>query len=162
MRRLSLVYCLVLAALFVSKPVQATPLTNSRVLVRTRPGTGLDGKAIDFQGEAIQQIMRRGNHGWVNVKDDANAVGIWASASDLDLIKITGTYTSVGDTVRVTGVFHAACPEHGGDLDIHAERITLVDPGGTKPVRVQPAYALGAILALAAALGLARIAYRKK
>lgn len=114
--------------------------TDSRALVRTRPGTGLDGRVIVFEGEAIQDVMVRTTHGWVNVRDAANAIGIWASAKDLKKIKLTGGYGRQGDRVRVTGVFHAACPVHGGDLDIHADRLEIVERGWIQRERVSTAY----------------------
>lgn len=44
-------------------------------------------------------------------------------------ISFCGGYKGRGDTVRVTGVFHRACPEHGGDTDIHATTLLLVEKG---------------------------------
>jgi len=35
-----------------------------------------------------------------------------------------------GDTVEVTGVLHRACPQHGGDLDLHATRLEVLTTGG--------------------------------
>ncbi len=136
---------------------------NSRDLVRTAPGTGLDGQKVVFEGEAIQQVMfRRGNHGWVNVKDDANAVGIWAPSELLRKIELTGAYGRFGDRVRVAGVFHAACPEHGGDLDIHADQLEILSRGRENRERVSTGYFFGAVCALGLALGLTRIAKRKE
>jgi hypothetical protein len=35
----------------------------------------------------------------------------------------------MGDMIEVTGVVHRSCPQHGGDLDIHAEKIRKVQEG---------------------------------
>jgi hypothetical protein len=44
-------------------------------------------------------------------------------------IAYTGAYKSKGDWLEITGVFHRACPEHGGDLDIHAQGIRKINNG---------------------------------
>jgi hypothetical protein len=44
-------------------------------------------------------------------------------------ISLVGGYGKKGDNVRVEGVFHRACPEHGGDLDIHAGSVTVLSTG---------------------------------
>jgi len=31
--------------------------------------------------------------------------------------------------VQVSGIFNAACPEHGGDMDVHATEISVVREG---------------------------------
>ncbi len=69
----------------------------------------------------IGDVMPRGGNAWVNINDGNNALGIWMSASLAKEINYEGSYKSRGDTLEVTGIFHRACPEHGGDLDIHAQ-----------------------------------------
>ena len=88
-----------------------------------------DGKEIVYKGEAIVAVMKRGDYGWVNLSDGDNAIGIWCKSSHLEMIKYLGGYDSKGDTVEVTGIFNRACQEHGGDLDIHADTITVKKPG---------------------------------
>ncbi len=88
-----------------------------------------DNKKVIYRGEVIGDIMVRGGFAWVNVNDGVNAIGIWL---DKDLVKdiiYTGSYKSIGDTVEVKGVFHRACLEHGGDLDIHIEELRKINSG---------------------------------
>lgn len=88
-----------------------------------------DGKIVGYQGEAIGDIMTRGDYAWVNVNDGDNAIGIWVSAALAKKISLTGGYKSRGDKIEISGIFHRACLEHGGDLDIHAQSIGIIEPG---------------------------------
>jgi len=88
-----------------------------------------DGKPVTFTGEAIGDIMLRGEFAWVNINDGDNALGIWMSAALAKEINFTGSYKTRGDKVEVTGIFHRACSEHGGDLDIHAQSLRKLGDG---------------------------------
>jgi hypothetical protein len=105
-----------------------------------------DGKEVTISGEVIGDVMLRDDHGWVTVNDDAFSqesiheggdfagytnwsMSVWAPRAELEDIRILGGYKKKGDWVRVTGVFHRACEEHGGDTDIHAYKIEIIEPG---------------------------------
>ena len=88
-----------------------------------------DGKQVLYQGEAIGEIMPRGDYAWVNLFDGLSAIGIWMHREQGKEVLYLGSYKSKGDIIEVTGIFHRACPEHGGDLDIHAQAIGKVSPG---------------------------------
>ncbi|HUW69535.1 MAG TPA: hypothetical protein VMX33_04820 [bacterium] len=88
-----------------------------------------DGTRVIFQGEAIGQIMERGTMAWVNVADQSGAIGVWMSTETARSIRMLGSYSCRGDELRIMGTFHRACGEHGGDMDIHAEAIALVQAG---------------------------------
>jgi hypothetical protein len=88
-----------------------------------------EGQEIVYTGEVIGDIMNRGEYTWLNVSDGNNAIGIWVKSNDIADITIAGRYDAHGDTVRVTGIFNRACADHGGDFDIHAGRIELVEKG---------------------------------
>jgi hypothetical protein len=49
-----------------------------------------------------------------------------------------GNYKNEGDILEATGVFHRACPEHGGELDIHADSVNIVAAGFPVEERVYP------------------------
>ncbi len=111
----------------------------------------LDGREVEFAGEAIGESMRRGEHVWLNLLDAGGAIGIWASRADLPAIRYFGSAAARGDTLRVRGTFHRSCLEHGGDLDIHAAEIEVVARGELKPETLHPGrMALAAGLLLAA------------
>lgn len=88
-----------------------------------------DGKPVTYSGEAIGDVMLRGEFAWVNINDGNNAIGAWMSAALAKEINFTGTYKSQGDTLEITGIFHRACLEHGGDLDIHAQKLRKLAGG---------------------------------
>jgi len=97
-----------------------------------------EGKRVTYEGEVIGDIMRRGRYAWLNVRDQARAIGIWAEVSLLTQIAFTGHYKSRGDIISVTGIFHNSCLEHGGDLDIHAQTIRILSRGKEIPEVVSP------------------------
>lgn len=88
-----------------------------------------DGKLVTYAGEAIGDTMNRGKFTWVNINDGDNAIGVLMDSALAKEINITGGYKSRGDNVEVSGIFHSACIEHGGDLDIHAQAIRKVSSG---------------------------------
>lgn len=88
-----------------------------------------DGLEVIYSGEVIGDIMRRGDHTWINVSDGNNAVGIWVSNRDMQDIDTAGRYNMHGDQVKITGIFNRACAEHGGDFDIHANTIEVMQKG---------------------------------
>ena len=104
-----------------AEPVSSTELINN--------AKEFDTKAIVYEGEAIGDIMIRGEHAWVNLNDGQNAIGVWLDKSRAVEILYSGSYKFKGDWLEITGVFHRACLEHGGDLDIHALALRKIKPG---------------------------------
>ncbi len=88
-----------------------------------------DGKEVIYKGEVIGDIMMRKEFVWININDGVNAIGIWSKKDLAKGILYTGSYKSSGDIVEVRGVFHRACLEHGGDLDIHIEELSKISSG---------------------------------
>jgi hypothetical protein len=117
-------------------------------------GRDYDGKEILFEGEAIGEPMRRGEHAWVNVLDASGAMGAWMPAADLATFTHYGSYREKGDLVRLRGVFHRACPDHGGDMDIHVESVEPLERGGAVAHPVGRARLALVPLSLLAAAGL--------
>jgi len=100
-----------------------------------------DNSQVLYEGEVIGDIMTRGTYTWINVNDGANAIGIWLPASEAAKITYAGSYKYQGDIVRITGEFHRACALHGGDLDIHADKLEIIRPGfkNGKPLDISKA-----------------------
>lgn len=88
-----------------------------------------DGKLVSIQGEAIGDLMGRGDHVWLNVLEEGTAVGVWLTRDQARLVHNLGRYGREGDRVLVVGNFHRACGEHGGDLDIHAVSLRILRQG---------------------------------
>ncbi len=97
-----------------------------------------DGKTVVFEGEVIGDIMQRGDFLWLNVTDGDNALGVWAPFASARDVTIAGNHKATGDRIKITGIFHRSCPEHGGDLDIHAENIRMVLKGKLLAEKVDP------------------------
>lgn len=95
-----------------------------------------DGKTVIYSGEAIGDIMLRGEYAWINVNDGKNAIGIWVKKDFVKDIIYTGSYNANGDLVEISGVFNRACIFHGGDLDIHAYRLTKTSSGNLVSHRI--------------------------
>jgi hypothetical protein len=137
-----------------------------------RPGM-FDGMVVTFSGEAIGEAMVRGHWAWIHLNDDAymernieegaplgglnTGMPVWVPAVEAAEIGVYGDYRHEGDIVQVRGVFNSACPEHGGDMDIHAVHVDIVRAGrevedpvsGTKLTwAIVAALAAGALFAL--------------
>ncbi|MDP2911221.1 MAG: DNA-binding protein [Candidatus Omnitrophota bacterium] len=120
-----------------------------------------DGKVVIYKGEVIGDIMMRKEFVWINVNDGVNAIGIWSNKDLARDIVYTGNYKSRGDIVEVKGVFHRACLEHGGDLDIHIDELRKINSGMV--IRERPAAAkIKQAFVLLGMLGLALILRRLK
>ncbi len=117
---------LCLAFFVLPRPSFAQGLSSSELIQNAKQ---YDGKLVVYTGEVIGDVMPRGGNAWVNINDGNNALGIWMSASLAKEINYEGSYKSRGDSLEVTGIFHRACPEHGGDLDIHAQGLRKLATG---------------------------------
>lgn len=89
-----------------------------------------DGQTVVYEGEVVGDILYRGDYAWLAVSDGANTIGCYVTKAQAEQISFVGGYGKRGDTVRVEGVFHRACAEHGGDLDLHADTTTIITVGG--------------------------------
>lgn len=104
-----------------------------------------NGTEVTFTGEAIGEVMVRGDHAWIHLNDDAyelrnveegaklggynSGMAVWVPSSLVKQIDTYGDYKHEGSIVRITGTFNAACKEHGGDMDIHADSLAVLRPG---------------------------------
>lgn len=144
----------VLISLALLLPAAAAHTVSSTELIEN--AAKYDGQRVTYCGEAVGDILRRGSHAWVNLSDGANSIGVYLPYSQVRKIQHLGKYRVTGDTVILTGTFHRACAEHGGDLDIHASDIRIVKPGNFQkdPLTAKLAIAAGSlsVCALAAVI----------
>jgi hypothetical protein len=133
-----------------------------------------DGRTVTFRGEAVGDLMVRGEQAWLHLNDDAymwrnieegamlggynSGLGIWLPAALAREVRHLGDYGHEGDVLEVRGRFNAVCRLHGGDMDIHADLMTTVKVG--HPVHNPPnrrrAALAGLLLATAGILFLVR------
>lgn len=127
----------ILLFLFFILPITclAQPLSSAELINNSKV---YDGRIVSYEGEVIGDVMKRATGTWININDGENAVGIWGSLFLLKDIIYTGSYKSFGDKIEITGIFHRACPEHGGDLDIHAQSLRKINSGRLKQERLNP------------------------
>ena len=107
-------------------PVLCQSLSSNELIKNAKE---YDGKLVTYAGEVIGDVMLRGEFAWVNINDGDNALGVWMSASLAKEIEFVGNYKSRGDNLEIAGIFHRACLEHGGDLDIHAQSLRRLGNG---------------------------------
>ena len=116
-----------------------------------------NNKSVELTGEAIGDIMRRGNYAWLNVSQGGVALGLWGNKELFGPITHLGDYSQTGDSLRIIGEFHLACPEHGGDMDVHITALQVVEPGIKTEHPVQPLHVWFSVAGMAAAAILALI-----
>jgi opacity protein-like surface antigen len=133
------------AAIPPNKPDSTELINKMNVPGDVTKGLYWNGKGVTFHGEAIGEVMVRGDYAWIHLNDDAymiknveegaklggynSGIAIWLPAALTKQIDTYGDYQHEGAIVEVKGVFNAACKEHGGDLDIHATSLTPMVPG---------------------------------
>ena len=122
-----------------------------------------DGTTIVYSGEVVGDILYRGDYAWLAVSDGNNTIGVYATAEQAKQISFVGGYGMRGDVIRVEGVFHRACAEHGGDMDLHADSVSVVTVGAAAPVAFsRPVVILAIALPLPAAFLLFIVWKRRK
>ena len=150
-----------LALALTSAPAQAAAVLDPGRIVES--ASELDGRVVEFEGEAIGDILRSdAERVWVNILgDDGVAIGVWARTEDADAISVLGDYTHEGDRVHIEGVLQAACDRHGGDLDIHADTVDIRAAGTVIDHEADTGVGVAGVVLLALAGVLAR-AYRTR
>ncbi len=108
----------------------AQPISSTELINKARE---YDGKNLVYVGEVIGDVMARGDFAWVNMNDGENAIGIWLKKESAEQIQFAGSYHAKGDRLEISGIFNRGCIQHGGDMDIHAQTVRTISPGG--PVR---------------------------
>jgi hypothetical protein len=104
-----------------------------------------NGTTVTFTGEAIGEVMVRGDYAWIHLNDDAymeknveegaklggynSGMAVWIPTPLTKTVDTYGDYKHEGSIVTIVGTFNAACKQHGGDMDIHATALTLVSAG---------------------------------
>jgi hypothetical protein len=161
MRRIIIIVaCLLAAGAAGADEPSGIPAPGSTILVED--AGDWDGRIVGFVGEAIGEVMRRGTMAWIHLNDDAygfaeagaaatltganSGIAVWVDAADASLISVFGDFKHHGDLVEVTGTFNAACPLHGGDMDIHATSLRIVRTGYRTETLIRPSRMIAAAI----------------
>jgi hypothetical protein len=180
MRKRILLGVLVLIVLLACSvvPAYARTLSAEAPIPSNEPSSGklvenpktYNGTTVTFTGEAIGEVMARGEYAWIHLNDDAymemnveegaklggynSGMAVWVPTALTKQIDTYGDYKHEGSIVQVVGTFNAACKEHGGDMDIHATAVTLIRPGHVVDDPIAPWKATLAVALVLAAAGL--------
>ena len=91
----------------------------------------LDGKTVRFTGVATGAALAADDgHVWICVKSAGHAIGVLVDAEQAAQVTHFTDYTNEGDDIVVEGTFNRACAEHAGELEVHAENISVEAQGG--------------------------------
>lgn len=128
-----------------NKPDSTELINKMNVPGDVTKGLFWNGKTITFHGEAIGEVMVRGEGAWIHLNDDAymvknveegaklggynSGMAVWVPSALTKAIDTYGDYQHEGSIVEIEGVFNGACKEHGGDMDIHATTLKVLRAG---------------------------------
>ena len=108
------------------------PFTAAQLIAEAQT---LAGRLLVLRGEVIGPVLPRGINAWVNVGSEGIAIGVWVRAELAAVIHVSGGYRVTGDTIIAEGIVNPSCVEHGGELDFHAESLTVLSVGGPAEAR---------------------------
>lgn len=121
-----------------------------------------DNTTVVYEGEVLGDILDRGEYAWLAVSDGSNTIGCYVTRAQAEQIDFVGGYGKRGDAVRIVGVFHRACAEHGGDLDIHAQSVTVLQAGQAVPMPLSRSVTILAIVLPLPAAALLILIWRRR
>jgi hypothetical protein len=88
-----------------------------------------DQQTVIIEAEVILEVLERGDMAWLNVNDGTNAIGVYLPLSMTEQLSSFGDHQNKGDFVRIEAVFYRNCNEHGGEMDLHATRLSIIEAG---------------------------------
>lgn len=109
-------------------------VVETRIGVLTGANQALDGSAVRFAGEVVgEPVNAESGLKWVSVNDSSGqSIAVLLTQDQLAGIDAFGDYQHTGTQVEVTGVYHVACGEHQGELDVHVAQIEITSPGSAR------------------------------
>lgn len=104
----------------------------TRVGVLVSANRALNDSEVSFTGEAVNDVLEADDgHKWANIMGSSNSViSLYLTDDQARHIQNVGGYHMTGTSLKITGTYHIACPEHMGELDVHATSVEVVDNGG--------------------------------
>lgn len=110
----------------------ATSVTVARLAAAD---SNLNGSLVSFRGEAVGEAVKSASprYKWVMLQAGSSTVSsveVLMANDQVALIENYGSYKTKGSTLLVTGIYRVADPDQGGELDVVAYTVSVVDPGG--------------------------------
>ncbi len=93
-----------------------------------------DNQTVQVTGEAIGDAIYATfdqEFSWITLSTEGDnaTLAVFMSNEAASRIDTFGRYQTRGTILQVRGIYHLACPEHEGVSDLHADVVTVVDPG---------------------------------
>ncbi len=128
------------------------------------------GQTVQIEGEAIGEARTVGfddSHAWITLQQASsnkttNEITFFASKTIESMIDTYGAYGKSGTTMTIRGTFNAACQEHEGLCDIHAEQATVVSSGTSSSSQISPHQLIAAAIFATFGIALTLLYNRKK
>ena len=139
-----------------------------------------DDLVVTYTGEVVGEVLRRGDHAWVQLNDDAYALTLGPIGSHAvsagpnsgvsvripitvaEAIENVGASERLGDRLTVRGVFDSGDPADGGGTVIRADDVVAVERGGPRPALRYPGRRLAAAVLLPVTVIVAAVAFREQ
>lgn len=104
---------------------------DTRIDVLVGANQALDGSQVRFEGEAVgEPVDAGGGRKWVSFNNaSGDAVSVLMSDDLAAKIQHYGDHQEEGAEAIVTGTYHVACSDHQGELEVHADGLTITDEG---------------------------------
>lgn len=145
MRRLSvwIIFALLAGSVAPALAAEPEPMTPDELISIDR---AREGETVLFSGEAIgEDLHADADSRWVNLLGESLAIGVYMTNDQAAQISVYGDHTHEGDRVEVLGVINIGCDQHGGEFDVHAERVKVLVEGHPVERPVAPWKSIAAI-----------------
>jgi len=125
------------------------------------------GKEVQIEGEVIGEPLNNPKGVWINISGQQKKIGVFIDDKrKIEEINQWGSYGTIGDQVRVEGIFYKECPDHQIS-DIHLQRLELISKGykneyTVAPSKVKLAKILSLICLVMGLIYLIRLRYGKR
>lgn len=89
-----------------------------------------DGKSYLISGELVGEPLKAyGGGWWLNIVEEGNPCAVFIPLPVSFPVRslIGGNHRMTGHRLQVSGTLRRICPNHGGDLDFHADRLDILD-----------------------------------
>ena len=93
-----------------------------------------DNHTVQVTGEAIGDAIYATfdqEFSWITLSTEGDnaTLAVFMSNEAAARVDTFGRYQTRGTILQVRGIYHLACPEHEGVSDLHADVVTVVNPG---------------------------------
>lgn len=120
------------------QPSDSSFIYDTSINALSQADSYYDGQTVQVVGEVVGDSIRAGvsgRHRWITLSTpgDSATIAVYMSNEAAAKIDTYGAYDTVGTTLQVRGTFHLVCADHEGLSDLHAEAVTVVEPGKRTP-----------------------------